>query len=187
MTGLLNLKEHLIFYKSYHTNETNVAIHLICIPIILTTAIAFLSNVTLAQNPYINLGNLLIGSFSIFYILLDWKVGIPTTLFYGGFAYAFSTYYHFVVTSPASYFSQADVFKFAIFLHIISWLAQFYGHKAHEHRAPALLDNLLQALVLAPYFVSFEVAFWMGLRTDIKEHMEKGAAEKRREFLQKSQ
>lgn len=186
MPPLLSLKDHLVFYKSYHTDETNIAIHLVCIPIILTTAIAFLTNVTLAENPYINLGNLLIGSFSAFYILLDWKVGIPTSLFYGGFAYAFSTYYHFVATSPFTYFSQADIFKFAIALHIFSWLAQFYGHRFHEHRAPALLDNLLQALVLAPYFVSFEVAFWMGLRTDIKEYMEKGALEKRREFLQKS-
>lgn len=28
--------------------------------------------------------------------------------------------------------------------HIAGWLAQFYGHAAHEGRAPALLDNLFQ-------------------------------------------
>lgn len=28
--------------------------------------------------------------------------------------------------------------------HLVGWLAQFYGHAAHEGRAPALLDNLFQ-------------------------------------------
>ena len=36
-----------------------------------------------------------------------------------------------------------DLLKYAIGLHIVCWLAQFYGHGVHEGRAPALLDNLL--------------------------------------------
>jgi uncharacterized membrane protein YGL010W len=28
-------------------------------------------------------------------------------------------------------------------LHVSSWIVQFYGHGAHEKRAPALLDNLV--------------------------------------------
>lgn len=182
MTGLLNLRDHLVFYKSYHTDEVNVTIHLICIPIILTSAIAMLTKFSFF-NPYINVGNILIASFSCFYILMDWKVGIPTVLFYGGFAYVFSTYFYFIAPSPFSITDQAHLLKYALYIHIVAWLAQFYGHKVHEHRAPALLDNLLGALVLAPYFVSFEVAFWLGFRTDIKEYMEKGAAEKRKQFL----
>ncbi|EGV60789.1 hypothetical protein PSN45_001419 [Yamadazyma tenuis] len=182
MTGLLDLKEHLVFYRSYHTNPKNVNIHLICIPIILTSAIAILATFALS-NPYLNLGAFLISSFGTFYVLLDWKVGIPTACVYGTFAYAFTNYYHFVAESPLSYFTQPDIFKFAVFVHVVAWLAQFYGHKFHEQRAPALLDNLLGALVLAPYFVSFEVAFWLGFRQDIKEYMDKGAAQKRLEFM----
>jgi uncharacterized membrane protein YGL010W len=33
-------------------------------------------------------------------------------------------------------------------LHVGSWIAQFYGHGAHEKRAPALLDNLLGGVYL---------------------------------------
>lgn len=29
-------------------------------------------------------------------------------------------------------------------LHVIGWLAQFYGHGVHEGRSPALVDNLFQ-------------------------------------------
>lgn len=34
--------------------------------------------------------------------------------------------------------------RVATAVHILGWLAQFYGHAAHEGRAPALLDNLFQ-------------------------------------------
>lgn len=43
----------------------------------------------------------------------------------------------------------------ATVLHIVAWIAQFYGHGVHEGRAPALVDNLGFA-GLAPFFVSFE-------------------------------
>lgn len=49
----------------------------------------------------------------------------------------------------------------------VSWIAQFIGHGAFEHRAPALLDNLNQALLLAPLFVLFEYANLFGFRKDV--------------------
>ena len=36
----------------------------------------------------------------------------------------------------------------ALGLHTSSWIAQFIGHGAFEGRAPALLNNLVQALFL---------------------------------------
>lgn len=61
-------------------------------------------------------------------------------------------------------------------MHGLAWIAQFIGHGVFEHRAPALLDNLVQgeafiessrggivdqlaALVLAPFFVHLEALF----------------------------
>ena len=43
---------------------------------------------------------------------------------------------------------------------IVSWLLQFVGHGAFEGRAPALLDNLFQAIFLAPLFVWLELLFF---------------------------
>ncbi|CAM9019813.1 unnamed protein product [Wickerhamomyces anomalus] len=46
------------------------------------------------------------------------------------------------------------------------------GHGVFEKRAPALLDNLLQALVLAPFFILFELFFLLGFRTDLKKRVD---------------
>lgn len=59
-------------------------------------------------------------------------------------------------------------------IHIVSWLAQFVGHGVFEKRAPALLDNLVQAFLLAPLFVWMEILFFFGYRRELKERFEKG-------------
>jgi len=61
----------------------------------------------------------------------------------------------------------------AIGIHIVSWLAQFVGHGKFEGRAPALLDNLFQAIFLAPFFVWLEVLFALGYRPDLKSRLDK--------------
>lgn len=60
----------------------------------------------------------------------------------------------------------------AIGIHIFSWVAQFVGHGIFEGRAPALLDNLVQAIFLAPFFVWFEVLFAFGYRPELKARMD---------------
>jgi uncharacterized membrane protein YGL010W len=65
------------------------------------------------------------------------------------------------------------VTKWAAALHIVAWLAQFVGHGKFEGRAPALLDNLVQALFLAPFFVWFEILFWLGYRPHLKARLDK--------------
>lgn len=59
-------------------------------------------------------------------------------------------------------------------IHIVSWLAQFVGHGVFEKRAPALLDNLVQAILLAPLFVWMEVLFFFGYRPELKERFDQG-------------
>jgi uncharacterized membrane protein YGL010W len=67
-----------------------------------------------------------------------------------------------------------DVNYWAGGIHIVSWLAQFVGHGKFEGRAPALLDNLVQAVLLAPLFVWMEILFFFGYRPELKARMEKG-------------
>lgn len=61
----------------------------------------------------------------------------------------------------------------ALILHVTSWIAQFIGHGAFEGRAPALLDNLVQALFLAPFFVWMEILFIFGYRPELKKRLDK--------------
>lgn len=59
---------------------------------------------------------------------------------------------------------------------MVSWILQFIGHGKYEGRKPALLDNLVQALFLAPLFVWYEVlfklGFYKGLRRDVEGAIE---------------
>lgn len=61
----------------------------------------------------------------------------------------------------------------AIATHIVCWLFQFIGHGAFEGRAPALLDNLVQAIFLAPLFVWLEMLFKFGYRRELRQRVEK--------------
>lgn len=61
----------------------------------------------------------------------------------------------------------------AIGVHIVSWLVQFVGHGVFEGRAPALLDNLVQAIFLAPFFVWLEVLFHFGYRPELKTRLDR--------------
>lgn len=56
---------------------------------------------------------------------------------------------------------------------MLSWVAQFIGHGAFEGRAPALLDNLVQAFLLAPLFVWMEVLFFLGYRPELRARYHK--------------
>lgn len=60
----------------------------------------------------------------------------------------------------------------AIGIHIASWIAQFIGHGIFEGRAPALLDNLVQAIFLAPFFVWLEILFMFGYRPELKARLD---------------
>jgi uncharacterized membrane protein YGL010W len=67
----------------------------------------------------------------------------------------------------------AGTTKAAIAVHIVCWLLQFLGHGKFEGRAPALLDNLFQAIFLAPLFVWLELLFMLGYRPELKKRVDK--------------
>lgn len=56
---------------------------------------------------------------------------------------------------------------------VVAWILQFVGHGKFEGRAPALLDNLMQALLLAPLFVWLELLFFFGYRRELQARVEK--------------
>lgn len=172
MAGLFDIEEHLVFYRKYHFNHSNVTIHLFCIPLILLSALTFYSPVLLRgpEHPYFNLGSVMAWVYGLYYVALDWQLGIPLAAGLTYFVYWIKSKY---LSLPAE--GQLQLIKYAIGVHVVCWLAQFYGHAVHEKRAPALFDNLLQALVLAPFFVVYEVAFALGFKLDVKKRMDNKA------------
>ena len=112
----------------------------------------------------LNAGTLLCLLYSILYILLEPVAGgIIAPILLASTAYA----NHLTLT----YGTRANYW--ALGVHIASWIAQFIGHGVFEGRAPALLDNLVQAVFLAPLFVWLEVLFFMGYRPELKARLDK--------------
>ena len=60
----------------------------------------------------------------------------------------------------------------ALATHVVCWILQFIGHGVFEKRAPALLDNLVQAIFLAPLFVWLELLFMLGYRPELKARVD---------------
>jgi len=73
--------------------------------------------------------------------------------------------------SATAYASRPDGIRNAVIVQVISWIAQFIGHGLAEGRAPALLDNIVGALVLAPFFVHLELLFMLGYRPELHKQI----------------
>ncbi|KAK5117697.1 hypothetical protein LTR62_005120 [Meristemomyces frigidus] len=167
----LDLEKQLKFYGSYHHDSINIAIHITCVPAILLTSILFGTNtpafplpswLTVPHLPA-NFGTIICISYSALYILMEPVAGaMLAPLLLGGTAYANHL--------TSAYGMKANYI--ALGIHLTSWIAQFVGHGVFEGRAPALLDNLVQALFLAPFFVWLEILFMCGYRPELKSRLD---------------
>lgn len=114
------------------------------------------------------MGTLLCLVYSVLYILLEPVAGgILAPILLAGTACA-----NYLTST---YGATANYWAFGV--HVASWIAQFIGHGVFEGRAPALLDNLVQAVFLAPLFVWLEVLFAMGYRPGLKRRLDKAVEE----------
>jgi len=182
----LNLEKQLTFYGAYHHNAVNIGIHMTCVPLILATSLLLATNSpTLIPLPqWLTIPNLplnagTIGSilYSGFYILLEPVAGsVLLPIIIGWTAYANH------LTSAYPY--NANVASLAVFT--VSWIAQFIGHGVYEGRAPALLDNLVQALVLAPFFVFMEALFAFGYRPELQKRVSDAVEKEIKKFKSQS-
>lgn len=77
--------------------------------------------------------------------------------------------------------------KIAIAVEIFAWTAQFIGHGVYEGRAPALVDNLVQALVLAPFFVFMEILFRLGYRPELQKRVNIAVQKEIQKFMKKTE
>jgi uncharacterized membrane protein YGL010W len=125
------------------------------------------------QNFPVNLGTVTALGYSTLYVLMEPVAGsMIAPLIVGGTAYS----NHLI----GKYGSTAN--KWAIAINVVAWIAQFVGHGKFEGRAPALLDNLVQAIFLAPFFVWMEVLFFLGYRPELKARVDKAIMEEIKQF-----
>ncbi|EAS02165.2 endoplasmic reticulum membrane protein (macronuclear) [Tetrahymena thermophila SB210] len=180
--------DFFIGYASYHWNPVNKFIHIICIPMILSSSLGLMNHLGIhipnpfIDNPLFNLNPsfLLILCISLAYLSIDFATGFISTCFYFGHWLANNYLYQYSIQNNLTNMH----FKVALGIHIVCWIAQFVGHGFFERRAPALLDNLLYTLV-APNFVIIEIFFDLGYKKDVYKKCKKQVLKNIEEFQNK--
>ncbi|KAB2067262.1 hypothetical protein E1A91_A09G218400v1 [Gossypium mustelinum] len=161
--GLLDLENHFAFYGAYHSNPINILIHTLFVwPIFFTSLILFYFTPAfydLSQSGIfpsginhalvLNYGSAFSIFLGLFYVVLDKKAGSLAALL----CLACWVGASFI----AAKLGYSLAWKVVLVSQLLCWTGQFLGHGIFEKRAPALLDNLVQALLMAPFFVLLEV------------------------------
>ncbi|PGH26811.1 hypothetical protein AJ80_01577 [Polytolypa hystricis UAMH7299] len=180
----LNLEKQFLFYGAYHHNTVNVVIHITCVPVIMMCMFLLASTVKplfsvpdflAIQNLPPNPATLACVLYSSLYILMEPVAGaLLTPLLFAGTAW---------MNCLSSAYGSTAVY-WSLVVQAVSWILQFVGHGVFEGRAPALLDNLVQAFFLAPFFVWLEVLFFLGYRPALKARIDKGVQQEIAKFRQ---
>ncbi|GAQ83313.1 hypothetical protein KFL_001440010 [Klebsormidium nitens] len=158
---VFKLEKQYTFYGSFHQHQYNKAIHVVFVWPILFTAFVllagipaslpqpgFIQSMPLHQYLQLNLALASAANYAIYYIILDQKLGL--------IAAAMSLACGVGANAFVMNLGWSLAWKFAMAVQIISWGAQFLGHGVFEGKRPALVDNLIQSIMMAPYFVLLE-------------------------------
>lgn len=136
-------------YAVSHQNETNQKIHFICVPVIFFSIIGLVMSIPASSLAAVtNLNNPILENWAtfplvlmlIFYLRLSFKTFIQMLLFSAVCLvgnYYLGTVTHLALTS--------------LFLFVVAWIGQFYGHKI-EGKKPSFLKDL-QFLLIGPAWV----------------------------------
>lgn len=159
MTQYLNLRDQLKFYKSYHSNGVNVLIHVIFVPVILFSSIYMLHYLPIYKG--FTTAHFVAIIYGSYYMALNLSVGLIGSIILIGMLYVIDSG-KITIPLPGCWL-----------LFLSGWIFQFIGHGFFEKRRPALTDNLIQSLIIAPLFVLIELLsllrLYSTLRRDLKE------------------
>ncbi|KAK6117941.1 hypothetical protein DH2020_048304 [Rehmannia glutinosa] len=157
--GLFDLEKQFAFYGAYHSNPVNILVHMIFVWPIAFTFLVLLyftppifnhTPIELWDQSFLvlNYGFLFTVIYALYYVSLDRKAGSLAALL------LFICWVGSSVLGHRLGFSLA--WKVVLASQLLCWTGQFVGHGVFEKRAPALLDNLAQAFLMAPFFVLLE-------------------------------
>lgn len=126
-------------YKQYHKNDTNIQIHIVCVPLLLLSGYAIFP----AMAFYVNL------FYAINYLLFD----VFSKKSMQAVACLHLVYFASIILN--SIFSTSNL----LIMHILAWVFQLIGHKIYEKNTPAFLENLYESFLFAPYFIFLEIFY----------------------------
>lgn len=158
------LVDQLANYAAYHRDTRNIVTHLFGIPMIVAAVAVLLSRPAAGALAGVVLSPALVVAVAaaLYYLRLDLRFGaamsalLALTLWLG----------------QALAAGRTGVWLAAgIGLFVAGWAIQFVGH-AFEGRKPAFVDDVI-GLAIGPLFVVAELAFYAGLRREVRDAIER--------------
>ncbi|KAJ7283507.1 hypothetical protein C8J57DRAFT_1292763 [Mycena rebaudengoi] len=173
ISQLFDVKAQLTFYGAYHSNRTNIIIHCICVPLLMWSFQVMACGIPVPS--FVPRVHYVFSDHLVF----DLNYSAIQAILYLTYYFALEPIAALLYTpsmvmsllTATAYSGSSSHIVNAGILHALSWVAQFLGHGLAEKRAPALLDNLLGAVVLAPFFVHLEVLFLLGYRPQMHKEL----------------
>ena len=142
-------KEYFDEYAVSHQNETNQAIHYICVPLIFFSVIGLLMSIptTFLENT-LKLSNPIIENWAVI-------VGLVISIFYLrlGFWYFIEMSLIIFIAIAANFWlgNQVNLLFASLIIFVLARIGQFYGHKV-EGAKPSFLKDL-EFLLIGPLWV----------------------------------
>jgi uncharacterized membrane protein YGL010W len=157
------LTQQLASYAGYHRDRRNIGVHFVGIPMITLAVAVLLSRPswTVGGLPVSPALLLALGAV-VFYLQLDWRYGLTMAVIMG---------LNVWIGAQLASGSTALWLGSGLGLFVVGWVFQLVGH-VWEGRKPAFLDDLI-GLLVGPLFIVAELGFALGLRTDVREAIER--------------
>ena len=115
-------------YASYHRTKGNKWFHRLGIPLIMLTLLGMLARLEIGP---IDAAIVLIALSSIYYLVLDWRLGLVM-----------------IAVSIGMYaLGRALPMSVNVVFFVLGWIFQFIGHSVYEKKQPAFFRNFVHLLV----------------------------------------
>lgn len=147
------LERSFATYSEYHRDPVNIAIHKVCVPVIV---FSMLGLADLARLPVevagvpVSLGQLAAVLIFAWYLCLSLKLALVMAVFSG---------LCLALARVTPWWGILAAF-------VLSWAAQLAGHRVWEKRKPAFADDLRQLLIGPLYFLALVFGDWRPANRD---------------------
>ena len=157
------LNQQLASYAGYHRDRRNIGVHFVGIPMITLAVAVLLSRPSWAVGGLpVSLALLLALGAVVFYLQLDWRYGLTMAVVMG---------LNIWIGAQLALSSTAVWLCAGLGLFVVGWVFQLVGH-VWEGRKPAFVDDLI-GLLVGPLFIVAELGFALGLRTEVRDAIER--------------
>ena len=153
----------LASYGRFHRDPRNRLTHCFGVPaIIYSVLIPLTLHAVIVSGAVLPLDRIVVAIAAVGYISLDAGLGCALTLALALLATA---------AEATSSVGHGSALAIAAIVFVLGWTLQLFGHRLEGNR-PALLTNLAQVLV-APLYLTAELAFSCGLRRRLRGALER--------------